>query len=169
MDSRPSMLKPAAIGGSLFGLLAGLPLVGALNCACCALVIGGGFFAGWLYSRACAGAGVVFSPGNGALLGLSAAPFYALVSSILQAVLSSVSPEQIDQIVEQLEQANLPPEVVEKIARFVEGGTGPLGWLFFFLFGLAIAAIFSTVGGLIAGAVFKVTPPAAPAPPVASE
>lgn len=169
MNPRPSMLKPAAIGGAVFGLLAGLPLINYVNCACCALVIGGGFFGGWLYSRACADAGVIFSPGNGALLGLTAAPFYALLATISGALFHSSSPEEIDQMVEGLEQANLPPEVIDWAVRMAEGGGGPVGWLIGFVITVAIAAVFSTIGGLIAGAAFKVTPaestPAAPPPP----
>ena len=47
-DSSPSMLKSTLIGGLSLGILAAMPVIGVLNCACCALVIAGGFLAAFL-------------------------------------------------------------------------------------------------------------------------
>jgi hypothetical protein len=178
MDNAPSMLKSAAIGGSVLGLAAGLPLVGMINCACCALVIGAGFLAAFLYSRECNAAGAEFRPGNGAVVGLVAAPFYAAVSTLLKAIFSPFSPEQFDEAIAQLEDSGLDPEAIDMAARIMENFSGGLGILFGLFLTLIIAAVFSTVGGLIGGAVFRVepspppsgmTPPPSPppAPPVA--
>lgn len=163
MDNAPSMLKSAAIGGSVFGLAAGLPLVGAINCACCALVIGGGFLAAFLYSRECSAAGAEFRPGGGAVVGLVAAPFYALVSTLVGAIFSPLSPEKIEEIAEQMESSGADPEVIDTVIGFMENFSGGMGILFALFFSLIIAAVFSTIGGLIGGAVFKVEPPAPPA------
>ena len=59
MDNQaPSMLKSTVIGGAVFGAIAAVPLVGSmLNCLCCSLITGGGFFAAYLYSRECARSG----------------------------------------------------------------------------------------------------------------
>ena len=66
MDNRaPSMLKATLIGGLTAGVVSGLPFVSALNACCCALVIGGGFLAAFIYSRDCQRAGVAFRPGSG--------------------------------------------------------------------------------------------------------
>jgi hypothetical protein len=75
----------------------------------------------------------------------------------------------LDEILEQMDQAGAPPESTEWVVWAFEkfgGGFSILG----FLVSLLIAAIFCTVGGLIAGMVFKIepAPPAggmAPPPP----
>ena len=45
MNQAPSMLKPALISGVAFGVAGAIPVVNWINCACCALIIGCGFFA----------------------------------------------------------------------------------------------------------------------------
>lgn len=44
-------LKPALIGGALFGVLANVPYVDMANVACCALYIGGGLLASYLFFK----------------------------------------------------------------------------------------------------------------------
>jgi len=164
------MWKPAAIGGLLFGILGGLPIVGALNCACCALIIGGGFLAAYLHSRGSQSSGVAFGPGDGALVGLAAAPFYALASTVIGALLFAAGigaggwREAVDQAIRQTEDAGGDTEAIERFAEFLESA-GPflLGVLGFGV-SLLLALVFSTIGGLIGGAAFKYTPPPA-APP----
>ncbi len=161
--SPPSMLKPALIGGAVFGLLAGIPLVGALNCLCCSLVMGGGFLASFLYSKECRAVGAEFRPGNGAMVGLVAAPFYAIVGTIVSGVFQMLMGGSIMEQLEQARQmgAEIPPEVEE---FFASSGTALLIGAGF-LITLVLAAVFSTIGGAIGGAVFKVEPPAAAPPP----
>lgn len=165
MDKSPSILRATLIGGAVFGVLGGVPIIGALNCACCALIVGGGFLAAFLYSKECARAGAGFSPGNGALVGLVAGLFYALATSVVGAVFKSImGPADIDQMMQALEQFDLPPEVAEQAAGWMERTGGILGAILMFFFTLLLAAVFSTLGGLIGGAVFKVEPrpPAGP-------
>jgi hypothetical protein len=152
------MLKPALIGGGAAGFLSALPLVGALNCLCCCLVVGGGFLAAYLYSGQCRASGVEFRAGTGAKVGLYAAVFFALVSAIVSFLSRFVYPQDPDEIMSQFESANMPPEALEWIGWAVQMMFAPLGILIGFLFGLIIGAIFSTIGGLIGGAAFKVEP-----------
>jgi len=160
----PSMLKATLIGGGAAGVAAGLPVIGALNCLCCSLVIGGGFLAAYLYSRDCQQAGAEFRPGNGALVGLVAGLFYSLAGMIVGVVVRAIMPAQnIDQVMEQLEGFDLEPEVLDTIAEFMEMSQSASGLLIMFFATLLIAAVFSTIGGLIGGAVFKVEP-APPSP-----
>ena len=49
MNQAPSMLKPALISGVAFGVAGSIPVINWINCACCALIIGCGFFAAFLY------------------------------------------------------------------------------------------------------------------------
>ena len=167
-NNSPSMLKATLIGGALFGFAAGLPLVGALNCACCALIIGGGFVAAYLYSKECRGQDVAFGPGPGALVGLVAGLFYAIANTLTSGVVQLVTGQSIEQVLEQIE--SMGQEIPPKAEPFIEFMTsaGPLVLLVMgFFFSLLLAAVFSTIGGLIGGAVFKVTPapPAASSPP----
>ena len=159
--SSPSMLKPALIGGLGFGVLGGLPYLGAINCACCALVIGAGFLAAFLYSKECKKVGAEFRGGKGALQGLIAAPLYALGHAGV-GVFFSPSAEEFDEILEQMASGGAPPEVVDMVENIFNSLTGPAAPVLGFFFVLLVAAVFSTVGGLIGGAVFKVEPPAPP-------
>lgn len=69
-QNKPSMLVPAAIGGAFLGVTSALPLIGALNCACCILVIGGGVLASHFYIRSYPRSLPPVSYGDGALLGV---------------------------------------------------------------------------------------------------
>lgn len=168
MDQKPSMLKPTLIGGAVFGVLSGIPIVGALNCLCCALVVGAGFLAAFLYSKECAGMGVGFRAGNGAIVGLVAglfhAVFFALISGLFGMFQSREDQQaQIDEILSQMEEQGADPQALEFAENIAEMFLGGAGILFLFLVMLLLGAIFATIGGLIGGAVFKVEEPPAPA------
>ena len=160
----PSILKPALIAGTAFGIAGAIPVLNWINCACCALIIGCGFLAAWLYSQPLKAAGLGFTPGNGAIVGLASGAVYGVVTGIVSAALNALlGIGEWDQIVDQLEEVGtMDPEVVDQVSRFMES-TGPatltlVGIFFSIVFGV----VFATLGGLIGGAVFK-------APPAASE
>jgi hypothetical protein len=168
-DRSPEMLKPTLIAGIVFGIPAAIPFINILNvCTCCGFIWGCGFLASFLYSKSCRSAGVEFRPGSGAMVGLIAGAFYAVVSTVLGGLISLVMPQQdYDQILDQLEsQGGLSPEALDfaydAVAFLEETGSFVLIVIGFF-FTVLIAAVFSTLGGLIGGAVFKVEPPP-PAP-----
>ena len=169
---RPSMLKPTLIGGGVAGLIGGLPLIGAINACCCALIIGGGFLAAFLYSNECKGMGAEFRAGAGAKIGLVAGLFYWLVNSIVQGLVSMVFGQpDFAEILEQMETAGAPPELLDQVEPLFEILSGGGGVALVLIVSLVLAIVFSTIGGLIGGAVFKVEPspptsPAPPAPPV---
>jgi uncharacterized protein involved in cysteine biosynthesis len=159
------MLKSTLIGGALFGFIGAIPLLNMINCACCALVVAGGFLASYLYSRECRGQGVEFRAGGGALVGLVAGLFYAIMNSIIGGIVSKLMPTDVDQLVEMLEQFDVPPESIDIAVKMLEGSGTFMGMLIGFFVVLLIAAVFSTIGGLIGGAVFKVIPEAPPSEP----
>ena len=157
----PSMLKPALVAGAAFGVAGAIPVLNWINCACCALIIGCGFVAAWLYSRQCTAAGAGFTVGNGAVVGLASGLVYGIVTGIVSAVVTTVfGVGDLDEIVEQFESVGtMDPQVIDQIDRFMES-TGPtvlalIGLFFSIVFGV----IFATVGGLIGGAVFKSSAP----------
>lgn len=174
MDSRqPDLLKPTLIAGLVFGVAAAIPLVQFLNVCCCALVWGCGFFAAYLYAQSSRAAGVAFRPGNGALVGLVAGAFYAITVTIVSALVSLVFGPAIvgavSRFVENLPE--VPPFVLEMLdqARENAGKLLPLQMILGFLLWVLVGAVFSTLGGLLGGAVFKhepPPPPVVPPPPV---
>jgi len=162
MDSKPSIWKPALIAGAGFGLLGGMPLI---QCCCCLLIVAGGFVAAYLQSSACKKGGFAFRAGDGALVGLAAGVFYALAHSIVGGLLTIVMKPDYNQVLERFESGGMPPEAMETAERAVELLSGPLGSVIVFIVVLVAALMFSTIGGLIGGAVFKAEPQAPPAPP----
>jgi hypothetical protein len=172
-NQAPSMLKSALISGAAFGVAGAIPVVNWINCACCALIIGCGFFAAFLYSKDCRSAGISFQPSNGATVGLVSGLVYGAVSGVLGGIISSVFglgnwEEVIDQI--QASGADIPPETLDQISSFMESSGSLMMVLIGIFFALLFGAIFGTIGGLIGGSVFKHQPQAsahdqAPPPP----
>lgn len=169
-DQAPEMLKPTLIAGLVFGVAANIPVVNILNvCTCCGFIWGCGFVASYLYSRRCKEVGAEFRAGAGALVGLIAGAFYAVISSVVGGLLQLILPQPaMEEIIEQMESmGGMPPEMMDMIyevgAFMEETGTFMLLVIVFFMTVL-ISAVFSTLGGLIGGAIFKVEaqPPASP-------
>lgn len=167
----PSMFKPALIGGGVFGALAAIPGFDVLNtCTCCSLVIAGGFLSAYLYSKECRAAGSHFSPGTGALVGLIAGAFFALATTIVGTmVVMTFGKPAIAWLLESLQtMPNVPPEAQDQLdearRQLDDQAFSILSAVWMFFTSVLLGAIFSTIGGLIGGAVFKVqpVPPAAP-------
>ncbi len=161
MQNEPSMLKPALISGLVFGIVAAIPILNFINCACCALIIGCGFLAAYLMSQEHRAAGLAFRAGNGATVGLVSGLVYGVVNGIVGAVVQlAFGVGDITQVLEQLESSgmDLDPQAMERISGFM-ASTGPLALALFGLFiAILLGAIFATIGGLIGGAVFKHQP-----------
>jgi hypothetical protein len=165
----PGKLKPALIGGVALGVASVIPLVGALNCACCALVIGGGFLASYLYLKA-APPSAEAPYGDAALLGILTGAIGAVVEIILFIPMSALQRTiglgpNVEDVREKLSQADIPPQLEELIVGFLEPGASLAAILILFALYLVIDAIFAMVGALIGVAVFhkKALPPSPPA------
>jgi len=161
MDQQaPSMLKPALISGIAFGVAGAIPVINWINCACCALIIGCGFFAAYLQSQQFKVAGVEFRGGNGALVGLASGVVYGVVTGILSSLLTMLfGVGDLSRIVEQMDEfGSVDPEIMNQVTRLMES-TGPALMLFAgVFFSVLFGAIFASIGGLIGGSVFKVEP-----------
>ena len=169
MDSRqPDLLKPTLISGLVFGIAAGIPFVNFLNCLCCALIWGCGLFAAYLYAGSSRAAGVAFRPGNGAMVGLLAGAFYAVAVTVIDTLVSVMFGPAIMQAMQNAvsRMPGVPPEALDAIERFsADAGTvSVIGLVLRFLLNAFMGAVFSTLGGLLGGALFKHEPP--PPPPV---
>jgi hypothetical protein len=166
MDERsPELLRPTLTAGILFGAVASVPFLNLINCACCALVIGCGFFASWLYAGECRRQSLGFRPGTGAMVGLVAGAFYALTESVLTAVaqltIGDPTARYVIPMVRNLR--GLPSELRDALdqAQQASGATPTLvSFVLGFFMTVLIAAVFSTLGGVIGGTVFRHTPPA---------
>jgi hypothetical protein len=161
---------PALIGGAVFGVAGAIPFLNLLNCACCALVMGSGFLAAFLYSKECAKTNTPFSAGGGAKVGVVAGVFYTVFGSVVQWIIGLITGATLDlqEAIAQIESnPQIPPETADTIIGLLEAVEGG-GFLILLPISLAIGLIFATIGGLIGGAVFKVQPaaPAAPSEPV---
>lgn len=154
----PSMLKAALISGVVFGIAGAIPVINWLNCACCALIVGCGFLAAFLYSKDCRTAGVAFRAGNGATVGLVAGLVYGVVSGILGGIINmAFGGNEWRRVIDQLQAsgAEIDPEVLQQITGFMESSGPVLMLLIGLFFALLFGAIFGAIGGLIGGSVFK--------------
>jgi hypothetical protein len=157
--------KPALIAGVLIGVLSALPVVGALNCLCCAWVIAGGVLAAYLHVQA---SPITVTLGRGVVLGLLAGAIGAVVDTLfsipLHFALAGVGMGIAEQMNEALEQVpNMPADVRDALRSIFAGG-GQAGVVFVILAGFFKLAIYSLVGmlgGAIGAAIFEKRPPGA--------
>lgn len=148
-------LKPALIGGALFGVLANVPYVDMANIACCALYIGGGVLASYLFFK---GKKPFAKPyAEGAVVGLWTGVFGGIVDAIVATVVRVTGfgedPEEKAAVLEEME--SLGVEMPQWALEIM--GYGEVTGL---TIGVAVAAalvlftIFGTVGGLLGAALF---------------
>jgi len=173
-DGEPGMLKPTLVAGLLFGLLASLPYLKVLNvCSCCSFVVLCGVVASYLYSKECARAGTEFGAGKGAAVGLIAGAVYGVSAAIFElGIVSAVGEPGLVRLLEIVRESRKTPpgtvEMIDEVLRQMDERTITVGSFVLSLFSsILTGALFSTVGGLIGGALFP-TPPAPPVPPAAS-
>ena len=169
MDARqPDLLKPTLISGLVFGLASAIPVLNFLNVCCCALIWGCGLLAAYLYAGACRTAGVPFRPGMGATVGLLAGAFFAVSATVFNTIFSMMfGPAIADMATRMMERLpNVPPFVLEMMDRAREnaGKFSVLGFILDLLLHGVLGAVFSTLGGLLGGALFKHEPPPPPPP-----
>ena len=166
------MLKPALIGGVLLGVLSALPLIGALNCVCCAWVIAGGMLAAHLYIK---DSPIAVTLGRGALLGLFTGVIGAVVSLLFSIPLNFIAGSGGMEIMEQIRarmdsMPNVPPEtraLIDSLASRTDLTT--LIVIFGAIFTLIVYCIFATLGGTIGVAIFEKRKIGAPPPNAAPD
>lgn len=171
------MLKPALIGGVLFGILLTIPVINLFNCICCAWVIGGGMLASYLYVKE---SPVAVTLGSGVALGLLTGVIGSVVNILftipLQFLLrqAGINPlKGIQEVIEQL--PNMPPETKEALRELFaqESGGGVIVLIIGGIFMLVIYSIMAMLGGALGVAIFEKRkpgeteggPPPPPPPP----
>jgi len=172
MQRPADIWTPALIAGAVFGLLSGTPIVGALNCACCSLVVGAGVLATFMVVRA---SSEPVSYGRGALIGMISGLFTAFFSFVVSVLFILMQGKGIqghfEEAVDQVSQ--MAPSMQE--ASRVIASIGAAGILALMLvLEICIYAPFGALGGVIGRAIFEKrtapapesgTPPAQPPPP----
>ena len=148
--------KAALIGGGVFGVLAALPYINMLNMVCCALFIGGGVLAAYLYLKDQPPA-EKRPYGDGALVGLIAGAIGGVVTTVVGALVlaSGLGPDMGDPAAafEQLEQAGIElPDIVRDMMGAGGVSAAMLGTQL--VMNVILFGIFATLGGLVGVAIF---------------
>lgn len=151
----PQKLRAALIGGVALGVASAIPIINFANCFCCALVIGGGALASWLYLKQVPPGGQA-PYGDGAILGLMTGAIGAVAGTIVSLPFNLMMGKigYMDQMREAMDTAELPPEVAELMASLTSGEMAFPILFGMMLFNLVIYSIFATIGALIGVAVF---------------
>jgi hypothetical protein len=146
------------------GVLSALPIVAAGNLCCCLWVVSGGAIAAYLLQQ---NTSAPITPGDGALVGLLAGLTGAVVQFLVAIpVTMMVAPMERAMLQRVVEMAGtMPPEMRDAIERYSSPSQFGIGLMIaqrvlFLAVGLFVAAIFSTIGGVIGAMIFKKpTPP----------
>lgn len=129
--------------------------LGLVNCFCCAGVIAGAMVAVWHYTE---NNKLTLSTGEGVMIGVAAAAIGAVVSLILNFLLTGIglgSEEMIRQFALEYLQDMVPPEQLEEIEEQMATPASAGAYFVNGLCGVVIYVIFGAIGGAIGAAVFK--------------
>jgi hypothetical protein len=174
--NQEGMLKPALIGGVILGILSAIPIVSALNCLCCAWVIGGTMLAANLYVKS---SPVAVTLGRGVGLGLLTGAIGAVVDVLfaipMHLLLRGMGVNFMEPLREALEQIpNIPPETKDALGSIFAEGNGPGVFVIIVggFFTLIVYSIVGMLGGALGVALFEKRkpgtiggPPPIPYPP----
>jgi len=162
---KPSFVTPALIGGVALGITSALPLLNMVNCACCALVLGGGFLASFLYLREYPDSLPPVTYGDGAVLGLLTGVIGGLVWTVVDVPISFLkyqigwSMTDISELESALNDPNIPPAVRDLLVNLMADGGLSVGMIFFgLIFNVLISAIFAMLGAIIGLAILQKSP-----------
>lgn len=138
------------IGGTFTGVLSALPIVSVANC-CCVWLIGGGAITAYLLQQ---GQTEPISLADASVGGCLAGVFGAFVSAVVSVPIQLVTQPLQRQMADFLRgNSDVPPEVVEMVEQL--SGAGVAAVLFGFVVMLVLGMVFSTLGGLLGGIVFR--------------
>ena len=144
MAKQQSKLVPAVWGGLLIGVISGVPVLNFINCACCAGVIAGGILAVYIYRNNIDPTEPLIM-GDGAVLGLLAGVFGAVIGSILDGLFGVMTYDFLLKASEYIDD----PELKGILESFDPKIMGPGIFILGFLFDLVIDCVFGLLGGLL--------------------
>ena len=133
----------------MLGVLSALPIISAGNLCCCLWVVCGGAVAAYVLQQ---NEATPITPGDGALVGLFAGIFgalvYLLISIPITILISPMERAMMERIVDS---GRMPPEFRQYVGTYT-GGVLQLTVLFFVM--LFVGSIVSTVGGVLGALIF---------------
>jgi hypothetical protein len=161
------MLKPALMGGLVMGVLSALPGVSLGNCCCCAWLVTGGVVAAYVLQSNSPGP---IAMGDGALVGLLAGLFGAVVNMIVSVPMNILTGPFQRQLVQRFadSQPDLPENVRQMVDSMGVGAVSVVGTVMAFFMMLILGAVFSSLGGLLGAFFFKKKEAPVPPPPFPS-
>jgi len=165
-QQKPSFGTSALIAGIALGITSALPVLNLVNCACCALVLGGGFLAVYLYLREYPSGYPPVTYGEAAVLGLLTGVIGGLVWTVVDIPLTflkyQIGWEMTDlaEIESALSNPSIPPAMRELVTTLITGGGLTLGMIFFGLVvNLLVCVVFAMIGAIIGLAILQKSPP----------
>jgi len=157
-ENQQSKLVPSLIGGAAIAVLSTFPVISAANCLCCLWVIAGGFLSVYIFNNNLPDDGVM-SQNDALILGLLSGIFGALFATFLSYFFLVIGYKPGMELVESLmdTQEDIAPEVRDMLDAFRgrEGVLGPFVVLIQLGVKLVVYVVFSTIGGVIGGAVLN--------------
>jgi hypothetical protein len=159
-----AMLKPALMGGLVMGVLSALPGVSLGNCCCCAWLVTGGLVAAYLLQS---NTSQPIALGDGALVGLLAGLFGAVVNMIVSVPMNIVTGPFQQRLFQRIaeSQPDLPDNIRQMVDNMGVGAVSIAGTIMAFFMMLVLGAVFSSLGGLLGAFFFKKKALPAPPPP----
>ncbi len=163
MPRRGNLFTSSLASGFIFGFLSGLPFIGALNCACCSLIVGAGIFTSYLLVK---GSDVPVTFGRAAaggfLTGVFSIPVFMITWVATTIILGQDIGRDFEEALERA--AEMTPEAQQAAEMLREVG------VFFLLTVMACVffvtnTLFGTLGGLIGRAIFEKRTSTAAGPP----
>ena len=142
------------IGGIVVGVLS-TSYLGYINLLCCAGVIVGSMAAVWHYTSENE---LTVPPGEGAVIGLSAALVGIVLSTILTFALMKMGIRHDQAVTEFIIDrfgASMPPEQLDTMKEQMNQPITIGSYLINGLFGIVISVVFGAIGGAIGASVFK--------------
>ena len=146
-------LQAALIAGPVFGVLANVPFVDFANLACCALYVGGGVLASYLFFKGRAPVGNPYA--EGAVTGLLAGVFGGVVSGVVAVALQLLGlgvADEPDPLANMDEDIQIPEFLLDLV------GLGPMTLTTAILTvvrAIVLYSVFATAGGLLGAAFFR--------------
>jgi hypothetical protein len=170
MPEKQSKLMPAIYGGTIIGIISGVPFLSLINCLCCAGIMFGGVMAVFFYKKDLPPDNPTFTNSDAVALGALAGLFGAVISNIITGILfvtvGNIAGKALYDIFMGLYDSlgildKMPPDAVEQMERgMMDSGLSVTNIVLSFI----LYPVFGLLGGLIGYAMFKPKPQ----PPVAS-
>jgi hypothetical protein len=160
-----SKFQPALLGGLLLGVLSVLPLVNIGNACCCLWVVSGGAVAAYLLQK---NQDAPITPGDGAAVGLLAGIIGAVVWQVLQVPVTLAMGPLVARMTDRMLNTADLPENVRPLFEMLRQNEGfsVVGFIIGGFFTLIVSVVFSSLGGVIGAAMFRVKAPPPPPPPL---